>query len=279
VATGGTAIASQVNSNFTTPVINTTTNYFVAINNGLCESPRTPVTATIAPIAKPTIFFDPPIFNTGNGVNLCEGNLQKFTAPSGFTSYLWSNGETTEEITIIASGIYSVTVQDAAGCVSPSSDPITVTVNPYPLAEITANGTQLTASSGDSYQWFHNGNPVSGATSQSFEYNALEYGVYVVDVTENGCTSTSSDFVYLITGFENPQNGLKIYPNPIDKNLDIELPPPYTLTIFNATGKLLKQVASTKTKTSIDFSEIARGVYILQIKSEKGTFYQRVTKE
>src|SRR5690606_37017306 len=69
VATGGTAIPGQVNSSFTTPVINTTTDYFVSINNGLCESSRIQVTASIIPLTKPTVFFDPPIFNAGNGIN------------------------------------------------------------------------------------------------------------------------------------------------------------------------------------------------------------------
>ncbi len=47
VATNGTAIASQTNSTYATPSLATTTNYYVAINNGTCESARTPVTATI----------------------------------------------------------------------------------------------------------------------------------------------------------------------------------------------------------------------------------------
>ncbi|MCE7864930.1 MAG: hypothetical protein DYG99_15435, partial [Bacteroidetes bacterium CHB5] len=49
VASGGTAIAGQTNATYTTPTLAGTTNYYVAINNGTCESSRTIVTATINP--------------------------------------------------------------------------------------------------------------------------------------------------------------------------------------------------------------------------------------
>jgi len=48
VPTGGTAIAGQTNSTYTTPVLAATTTYYVAINNGTCESLRTPVVAQVA---------------------------------------------------------------------------------------------------------------------------------------------------------------------------------------------------------------------------------------
>lgn len=48
VPTGGTALAGQTNSSYTTPVLSSTTTYYVAINNGTCESTRTPVVANVA---------------------------------------------------------------------------------------------------------------------------------------------------------------------------------------------------------------------------------------
>ena len=44
---GGSAITGQVNSTYTTPSLTTTTSYYVSINNGTCESTRSPVTATV----------------------------------------------------------------------------------------------------------------------------------------------------------------------------------------------------------------------------------------
>ncbi len=52
---GGSAIAGQVNNTFTTPALSVTTTFYVAINNGICESVRTPVVATIVPLPAPTV--------------------------------------------------------------------------------------------------------------------------------------------------------------------------------------------------------------------------------
>jgi gliding motility-associated-like protein len=46
-AVGGTPIAGEVNSSYTTPVISESTTYYVTIDNGTCESVRTAVVAAI----------------------------------------------------------------------------------------------------------------------------------------------------------------------------------------------------------------------------------------
>ncbi len=53
--TGGSAITGEVNSTFTTPVLSSTTTFYVAINNGICESVRSPVVATIVPLPAPLV--------------------------------------------------------------------------------------------------------------------------------------------------------------------------------------------------------------------------------
>jgi gliding motility-associated-like protein len=53
VATGGTAITGQTAATYSTGIITTTANYYVTIDNGTCESTRTPVVATINTI--PTV--------------------------------------------------------------------------------------------------------------------------------------------------------------------------------------------------------------------------------
>jgi len=127
VATGGTAIAGAVNATFTTPAITTTTTYYVAINNGTCESVRTAVTATIsAPPAKPTVTSTPSA--TSGAVAICSNASATLSAPSA-TSYLWSSGETTQQITVTKAGAYTVVVRSGAGCSSPSSDALTIIVN------------------------------------------------------------------------------------------------------------------------------------------------------
>ncbi len=95
-------------------------------------------------------------------------------------------------------------------------------LNACPGASITATSNELTASSGDSYQWFYNDIAIPDAINQSIIYNVLEYGVYNVAITTNGCTATSPDFIYLITENEEPFNQqFHAYPNPFSNNLSV----------------------------------------------------------
>src|SRR5205814_711828 len=98
----------------------------------------------------------------------CAGGSVTLTASSA-SSYLWSNGATTQSITVNANGDYSVTVTGGNGC-SATSAATSVTVNPLPSPAISASGATtfcaggnvtLTASSASSYLWSN------GATTQS----------------------------------------------------------------------------------------------------------------
>jgi gliding motility-associated-like protein len=130
-AAGGTALAGETNDLYTTPSISISTTYYVSINDGVCESTRTPVTATINSIPfKPILTSNIPL--VGNALTICSSTLLTLRAPNGFVTYSWSNGETTQEITIGASGSYSLIVTDSEGCSSPVSDLITITVIPAP---------------------------------------------------------------------------------------------------------------------------------------------------
>jgi gliding motility-associated-like protein len=121
VATGGTPLAGETNATFTTPALTANTDYFVAINDGSCESARTAVTVTVNALpAKPTITASGPLA-------ICANQSVTLTAPSGFT-YLWSTGATTNQISVTTAGSYTVVVGNTAGCSSVASDPAVVTI-------------------------------------------------------------------------------------------------------------------------------------------------------
>ncbi len=164
---------------------NTSGSYSVAVTNANgCSA--TSAATTVNVNASPTASITPP-----GGGSFCEGGGLTLTASSG-SSYLWSNGATTQSITVYAGGSYSVTVTNASGC-SATSSPTMLTVNPAPIATITPSGptslcpggsVTLTASSGSSYIWSN------GATTQSITVNAS--GGYQVTVKNaNFCSATS----------------------------------------------------------------------------------------
>ena len=49
-------------------------------------------------------------------LDICEGSTSLLDAGANYDAYIWSNGETTQMISVGNTGIYTVTVSDASGC-------------------------------------------------------------------------------------------------------------------------------------------------------------------
>ena len=58
---------------------------------------------------------DKPEITLSGATEFCDGGALTLTGPEGFSSYLWSNGESTREITVTTSGKYSLTVTNDLG--------------------------------------------------------------------------------------------------------------------------------------------------------------------
>lgn len=179
-ASGGTVVAD--------PFLNAigSVTYFAASRENAtgCESAsRTPVRLELVAIPAASISASGPL-------SFCQGGSVVLTANAG-NSYLWSNGATSPSLTISSTTNISVTVTTGA-CTS-TSVPIQVTVNPLPVATITAlsptticdgDKVLLAASAGTSWSWTNGGN-----TQSILVGNA---GSYQVTVTNSfGCRSTS----------------------------------------------------------------------------------------
>jgi hypothetical protein len=148
-------------------------------------------------------------------------------------------------------------------------------------SSITFDGATLSSASAETYQWYLNDLAIAGATSQTLDILLYEYGVYAVEVSIDGCSARSDDFVYLITGnnstahFASP----KIFPNPVQDELTIQVKDNAQLTIVDVTGKnvynanLIGQESNhMKTDTLLP------GAYIMVIKTETNTNYFKIHK-
>jgi large repetitive protein len=178
--------------------VSATGNYSVTVTdaNG-CTATSAPVSVNANPNPTPTV-------STGGPTTFCAGGSVTLTS-SFAQSYLWSNGATTQAITVSATGNYSVTVTDGNGCVG-TSIPVAVNINGNPTPEVEVDGptalcqgqsVELTASAGTAYLWS------TGATTQSITVSAA--GSYTVSVTDiNGCTGASDPVAITVNPLPEP---------------------------------------------------------------------------
>ncbi|MEZ4884116.1 MAG: matrixin family metalloprotease [Chitinophagales bacterium] len=132
---------------------------------------------------------------TGN-LQICNGSTTTLTANTGFNAYNWSNGGTSNNITVNQAGTYSVTVTDGNGCTGTQTVVVELIAELQPEIEgdltiCQGDNTLLTLNQTySSYLWSN------GSTNPSISVNqAGTYNVTVVD--ENGCTGT--DEVTVVT--------------------------------------------------------------------------------
>lgn len=146
-----TLIVGQQNETFVTPSLSVNTTYHVALRSTFCESVPVAVTAIISIIpTQPVIISN--IAPVGNALTICTGSSLTLSAPNGFASYLWSDGSTAQQLSVSASGTYSVSVTNANGCASPASDGIVITVqaNPCSNSAPVINSTSASTTLGSS---------------------------------------------------------------------------------------------------------------------------------
>lgn len=200
----------------------------VTAANGCTATTSTPVTVNALPT--PNITGTP---------SFCFGTNTTLNAGAGYSSYLWSNGAVTQNITVAAANTFTVTVTDANGC--SNSDSQVVTVNALPNPSITGTnvicqGQNSTFDAGagySSYLWN------TGAVTQTLSVNTS--GTYTVTVTDaNGCT-------------KNTTRALTVNPNPTPSITGNNVVCQGFTTVFNAgagyTGYLWSTGANTQTVT------------------------------
>ncbi len=207
----GTGIA------FTTPVLNSTTTYYVQTTvNGCASAGRTAVTVTVNPTpAAPTV----------NNASICGGNTATVSVSSSGDTYRWYNAAIGGDLLVInssytspvlnASVNYYVSATSAAGCVSSrATATVSVTaiqnpafvysagtycttggVNPTPTIPGGNTGTFTASPAGLSF--------IDASTGQ-INVAASAAGLYTITFTTGGsCVYSSSVDVRIISGNAN----------------------------------------------------------------------------
>lgn len=209
-------------------------------------------------------------------INICDGvNIKLFSTSSlgaGY-SYQWIKdgdllNDTNNSIVVNEKGNYQLKVTNSQGCIVTSNSSIVNTFSPVIMPVITQSGSVLSvASIYDNYQWFRNGKAISGATLASY---LLSFdGNYEVEVSDkNGCKNKSD--LWKVQGLsirETVNSSFKIYPNPSADFIFVQSQVPVELNLSDMTGRVLIR---QKNDSKLDVTNLASGVYILQVKDEFG---------
>src|SRR5690554_4374209 len=133
-----------------------------------------------------------PVISAGGSSTICGSGSVTLTSTSAAT-YLWSNGETSQSITVSTAGTYFVTTSAPGGGCSAVSNSIIVSILPSPTLSFTGtasicigNPTAITVSGADNYVW---SDGLGTAATQNL--NPVANKTYtVVGTNANGCTDT-----------------------------------------------------------------------------------------
>ena len=212
------------------------------------------------------------------------------TAP---LAYSWSMGSSSEDVSGLASGTYSVTVTDDNSCTFTTSFTVTE-LSAGPQTGIISGNIQVAESSveqysviqtaGSTYTWFATGGNVGtgqGTNTVNIQWGAAGVGqVSVIELDSMFCegpTVTLDVTIGTSTGisFNNTALEIDIYPNPASEFLHIEIENAAKVKearILDAKGK---SVYVQEGLEKINVAELPAGMYLLYLTTEDGRQIKR----
>lgn len=223
---------------------------------------------------------------------LCPGSCTNFNNLSAnASSYVWnfpggnpstSTDANPQSVCYNTPGQYPVTL---IATNSFGSDTLTlnnyITVYPYPAPQgIAQNGDTLFANQGSvSYQWYHNGVLIPGATNYFYvQWEGGDFNIVATDA--NGCEVEA--VIYDVLASVQPaayiQEAISIFPNPVHEKLEIRFPAAFAanaetaidISIYNIVGEKIYAAAGYQLSSptlTISAKDFSAGVYVVKIQT------------
>jgi uncharacterized repeat protein (TIGR03803 family) len=215
-----------------------------------------------------------PTVESNGPLTFCNGGTVTLTAPEGFNSYTWSNGETSRAIVVNESGEYKVSVSN--GCESPYSEATIVAVHELPdtptSIEVLSYNKLKANGNAASYEWTFNGSIMEETTNV---IEITESGVYQVRaINGQGCRSADAASIsFIVTSVEEDQNrSVSVYPNPADDLININVPEDFLghvqVLFFSSNGEYVQSqaVQFKKQQRTLKVDALPSGLYHMLIR-------------
>lgn len=259
--------------------VSTSNTYTVSVNNGTCISNASaPVTVTV------TTTPSTPTINASGPTTFCAGGSVVLSSSSP-TLNTWSNGATTQSITVTAGNTYTVTAGNT-GC-SATSSPITVTVNPLPtvtfgaLSTLCVYNSPITLTQGSPAGGTYSGAGVSGG---QFNPTTAGNGTHTLTYSYtdgNNCTNTQNSSITVdgCLGIEEQDESfISIFPNPSNGIFTLKSGN-YKVTsvsVYNHLGQMILDQKSNLNEQEINLTNFSDGIYTIRVNHESGIENLRV---
>ncbi len=196
----------------------------------------------------------------------------------GFPPYTfqWSNGATSQNITNLSGGVYTVVISDATGCLSV----MTFTVNePLPLV-ISTGSTAASPGNADGSAWvtYGGGTPPysilwsNGATTDSV--TGLASGTYWVLVQDSmGCAAKDTVIVPVAQGVITANKGLCELKGNGAIECDAEIK---SVAVIDVAGKVVYKDKGRGNRTEAFVRRLPNGKYVINIETTQGIWREIV---
>ena len=238
-------------------------------------------------------FFPLPDVDLGDDFSICDGTSADIDA-GVFAAYEWSNGSTTQVISVDANANYSVTVTDDNGC--SGSDNLTVTVDPLANADFSFTINNYTVSftnesqneNAGTYIWNFGDGETSTDENPEHTYTADDsYSVMLV--VGNDCGNDTISMTVTILDIEDlsGDNNISVFPNPSNGTFIVELQNissnDINISVVNTLGQEVFSSNSitfeNETRYELNLTNKPAGFYFLTVKNESWVYKKLIVIE
>ncbi|MGB0888053.1 MAG: CotH kinase family protein [Vicingaceae bacterium] len=160
--------------------------------------------------------------------------------------------------------------------------PTGTTINANDYLIVWADNDTMQSGLHANFKLSSSGESVLLSNASSNLIDEVTFGIQTTDITYGRFQNGTGSFIFMNPTFEaentntvnveninREENNFKVYPNPTDRNITIELDnyEEESLYIFNVVGKIVYQKIITDNNLNIDVSDWPKGIYIIKTKN------------
>ncbi|MBA3683220.1 MAG: T9SS type A sorting domain-containing protein, partial [Bacteroidetes bacterium] len=241
--------------------------YTITLVSTNANGPSAPYVSTISIVNAPTV--------TPITASVCINQVGNISVNTNANLVNWDTGQQGPSIGVSNSvnTVYSFTASLGA-CNVTGTSTLFVNAPPQTPTVIAMPGHLTTTVTAGSYQWYLNGSPITGATSNTFV--PVGDGYYSVWVANGNCLASSAPLQITVAGlneFTSVFSNISIGPNPVKDELKLvftsEILEEATYEIQNNLGQIVFRSAIRSgggKEAKIATNSLANGVYFLNLK-------------